>query len=102
MRRGILVRYFNKPGLSDCIRFSIGTPEQNDVLLAALEECSARQRGLSGARIRLTIRTTNEHAFVPSSFLVSVLGSSKENEVASESLRDLRDFAPTWPGRPAS
>jgi histidinol-phosphate aminotransferase len=38
MRRGILVRYFNKRGLSDCIRFSIGTPEQNDVLLAALEE----------------------------------------------------------------
>ena len=37
MRRGILVRYFNKPGLSDCIRFSIGTPDQNDVLLAALE-----------------------------------------------------------------
>src|SRR5215211_2138357 len=38
MRRGILVRYFNKPGLTDCIRFSIGTPPQNDVLLAALEE----------------------------------------------------------------
>jgi len=38
MRRGILVRYFNKPGLDDCIRFSIGTPAQNDVLLAALEE----------------------------------------------------------------
>ena len=38
MRRGILVRYFNKPGLNDCIRFSIGTPGQNDVLLAALEE----------------------------------------------------------------
>jgi histidinol-phosphate aminotransferase len=38
MRRGILVRYFNKPGLNDCIRFSIGTPAQNDVLLAALEE----------------------------------------------------------------
>jgi histidinol-phosphate aminotransferase len=38
MRRGILVRYFSKRGLSDCIRFSIGTPEQNDVLLAALEE----------------------------------------------------------------
>ena len=38
MRRGILVRYFNKPGLNDCIRFSIGTPDQNDVLLAALEE----------------------------------------------------------------
>ncbi len=38
MRRGILVRYFNKPRLTDCIRFSIGTPAQNDVLLAALEE----------------------------------------------------------------
>jgi histidinol-phosphate aminotransferase len=38
MRRGILVRYFNKPGLRDCIRFSIGTPEQNDILLAALDE----------------------------------------------------------------
>jgi histidinol-phosphate aminotransferase len=38
MRRGILVRYFSKRGLSDCIRFSIGMPEQNDVLLAALEE----------------------------------------------------------------
>ena len=37
-RRGILVRYFNKPGLDDCIRVSMGTPAQNDVLLAALEE----------------------------------------------------------------
>ena len=45
MRRGILVRYFNKPGLDDCIRFSIGTPAQNDVLLAALEE-------LIGANVR--------------------------------------------------
>jgi histidinol-phosphate aminotransferase len=44
MRRGILVRYFNKPGLRDCIRFSIGTPEQNDVLLAALEELVGEQR----------------------------------------------------------
>lgn len=38
MARGILVRYFNKPGLDDCIRFSIGTPAQNDVFLAALDE----------------------------------------------------------------
>ena len=45
MRRGILVRYFNKPRLTDCIRFSIGTPAQNDVLLAALEE-------LIGANVR--------------------------------------------------
>jgi histidinol-phosphate aminotransferase len=44
MRRGILVRYFNKPGLRDCIRFSIGTPAQNDVLLAALGELIGKQR----------------------------------------------------------
>jgi histidinol-phosphate aminotransferase len=36
-RRGILVRYFNKLGLDDCIRVSMGTPAQNDAFLAALE-----------------------------------------------------------------
>ncbi len=34
---GILIRYFNKPGLSDHIRISVGKPEQIDKLLAALE-----------------------------------------------------------------
>ena len=38
MRRGILVRFFNKPGLDDCIRFSIGTPAQNDLFLETLAE----------------------------------------------------------------
>jgi histidinol-phosphate aminotransferase len=33
---GILVRYFNKPGLSDCIRISVGKPEHTDALLTAL------------------------------------------------------------------
>jgi histidinol-phosphate aminotransferase len=37
-RRGILVRFYNKPGLQDCIRITVGTPEQNDTLLAALRE----------------------------------------------------------------
>lgn len=37
-QRGILVRYFNKPGLQDCIRLSIGTPAQNDRLLGTLRE----------------------------------------------------------------
>ena len=37
-RRGILIRYFDKPGLRDCIRISIGRPEQNDQLLAALRD----------------------------------------------------------------
>lgn len=34
--RGILVRYFAKPGLHDKVRITIGTREQNDALLAAL------------------------------------------------------------------
>ncbi len=35
-REGILVRYYNKPGLADCIRISAGKPEQTDVLLHVL------------------------------------------------------------------
>jgi histidinol-phosphate aminotransferase len=34
--QGILVRYFDQPGLSDKLRITIGTPEQNDTLLRAL------------------------------------------------------------------
>jgi histidinol-phosphate aminotransferase len=37
-QQGILIRYYNKPGLNDCIRISIGTPTQNDRVLAALRE----------------------------------------------------------------
>lgn len=43
MRRGVLVRYYDKPGLRDCIRISVGTPEQNDAALAALAEALAEQ-----------------------------------------------------------
>lgn len=35
-RRGILVRYFNKPGLADHIRVSVGKPEHTQALIAAL------------------------------------------------------------------
>ena len=35
-RQGILVRYYNKPGLDNCIRISVGRPEQTDRLLEAL------------------------------------------------------------------
>ncbi len=35
-REGILVRYFDRPGLTDCIRISVGRPEHTDALLAAL------------------------------------------------------------------
>jgi histidinol-phosphate aminotransferase len=37
-RVGILVRYFDKPGLKDCIRISVGKPEQTEVLLQTLCE----------------------------------------------------------------
>jgi histidinol-phosphate aminotransferase len=33
---GILVRYFDKPGLRDHIRISVGKPEHTDALLTAL------------------------------------------------------------------
>ncbi len=42
MRQGILVRYFNKPGLRDCIRISVGRPEENDRLLQALQSITGR------------------------------------------------------------
>ncbi len=37
---GVLVRYFNKPGLGNCIRISTGRPEDSDRLLAAVEKIS--------------------------------------------------------------
>lgn len=37
-QQGILVRYFSKPGLEDCIRISAGKPEQTDALVKALRE----------------------------------------------------------------
>ena len=40
-QRNIFVRYFNVPGLSDTLRISVGTKEQNGKLLAALREIGA-------------------------------------------------------------
>ena len=37
-QHGILVRYFNKPGLDNCIRISVGRPSDTDALLKALRE----------------------------------------------------------------
>jgi histidinol-phosphate aminotransferase len=36
--RGISLRRFETPGLEDCIRISVGTPEDHEMLLAALRE----------------------------------------------------------------
>jgi len=38
VQRAIFVRYFALPGLEDKLRITIGTPQQNDKLLAALKE----------------------------------------------------------------
>jgi histidinol-phosphate aminotransferase len=34
--RGILIRYYSSPGLADHVRFSVGTPEQTERLVAEL------------------------------------------------------------------
>ena len=36
--KGILVRYYAEPRLSNCIRFSVGKPAEDDILLKALKE----------------------------------------------------------------
>jgi histidinol-phosphate aminotransferase len=36
-KHGIFVRYFNKPGLRDHIRISVGRPEDTDALIKALK-----------------------------------------------------------------
>ena len=37
-QQGILVRYFDKPGLRDCIRISVGKPEHTEALIEALRK----------------------------------------------------------------
>jgi histidinol-phosphate aminotransferase len=37
-RRGILIRYFDRPGLRDCIRISVGKPRDTDALMEAFKE----------------------------------------------------------------
>jgi histidinol-phosphate aminotransferase len=36
--RGLLVRYFSSPELADCLRISVGTDEEIDLLLAVMQE----------------------------------------------------------------
>jgi len=39
-QEGILLRYFNKPGLQNCLRISVGKPEHTDALIEALQKGS--------------------------------------------------------------
>jgi len=41
-QRNIFIRYWNAPGISDKLRISVGTKEQNARLLAALREMLAQ------------------------------------------------------------
>jgi len=43
-RQGILIRYFAKPGLQDCIRISAGTSDDTDRLIQALKQVEAKKR----------------------------------------------------------
>jgi histidinol-phosphate aminotransferase len=35
---GVFIRYFNKPGLRDHIRISVGRPQDTDALMEALKK----------------------------------------------------------------
>ena len=37
-KKGIFIRYFDTPQLKDCLRISVGKPEQTDILIASLKE----------------------------------------------------------------
>jgi histidinol-phosphate aminotransferase len=37
-KKGIFVRYFDTPGLRDCLRITVGRPEDSDTLVKALKE----------------------------------------------------------------
>ncbi|MFW6118091.1 MAG: histidinol-phosphate transaminase [Chloroflexota bacterium] len=39
-KKGIFVRYFDTPGLKDCLRISVGRPEDTNALIEALETLS--------------------------------------------------------------
>ncbi len=45
-QRGILVRYFEQAELADCLRISIGTQQQNQLLLQALDSIAAQNSDL--------------------------------------------------------
>jgi histidinol-phosphate aminotransferase len=41
--RGVLVRFFDKPGLDNALRISVGAPGENDTLLAAIDAALAQE-----------------------------------------------------------
>ena len=43
-RQGILVRYFDSPGLADKLRITIGTSQENNALLAGIKALTASEK----------------------------------------------------------
>jgi len=43
-RQGILVRFFDKPGLTDKIRITIGQPQENNALLAGIKALTVAEK----------------------------------------------------------
>jgi histidinol-phosphate aminotransferase len=41
-QRGVMIRYFDRDGLRDCVRISVGRPDQTDKLIAAIEDIATR------------------------------------------------------------
>lgn len=42
--RGVLLRYYGRGALEQCLRISVGTPDQNEIIASALEEYAPRMR----------------------------------------------------------
>jgi histidinol-phosphate aminotransferase len=49
---GVLIRYFNKPGLRDHVRISVGRPQDTDVLVRALKLLAERSEDSSPEGVR--------------------------------------------------
>jgi histidinol-phosphate aminotransferase len=43
-QRGVLVRYFNLPGLTDKVRITVGRADENDALLAAIKDLANAEK----------------------------------------------------------
>ena len=43
-QQGILVRYFDKPGLADKIRITVGTSQENNALLGGIRALSTSEK----------------------------------------------------------
>jgi len=52
VQRGIYVRYFNRPGIDDKLRITVGTKEQNNKLLSALKEILAGEIAFPSTSLR--------------------------------------------------